>query len=245
MSDLDSLRPRGVWERFLAANLRHAEGRPRHPRQEAGHRRGLLEGQAPHAAILSCSDSRIVPEIIFDQGLGDLFVIRVAGNVLGQVVLASVEYAVGHLKVPLVIVLGHSSCGAVTATLSGTVPEGHLSALTEKITATLGSPAAPPPASRPLTGASSAGAPPTGASSAGASTAPGSSPAPAGGAQVSAARIDAAAQTHAIAVARELRASMPIIGPRVRSGATEIVAAYYDRESGRVRELADGSPAAP
>ncbi len=133
MTSGESLRPRGVWERFLAANARFAEGRPTHPRQTEAHRHRLLEGQTPHAAIVSCSDSRIVPEIIFDQGLGDLFVIRVAGGVLGQVGLASVEYAVGHLRVPLVIVLAHSSCGAVTAMLSGRKPEGHLAALIDEI----------------------------------------------------------------------------------------------------------------
>ena len=94
-------------------------------------RRKLLdsEGQNPFAVILGCSDSRIPPEVLFDQGLGDLFVIRVAGNIIDEVVLASIEYAAAHLATPLIVVLGHSKCGAVAATIAGGEPEGHLPAL--------------------------------------------------------------------------------------------------------------------
>ena len=85
----------------------------------------MLEGQNPFAVIVGCSDSRVPPELIFDRGLGELFVIRVAGNVVGPIEMDSVEFAVAHLKTPIVIVLGHQNCGAVNATLGGqkNVPE--------------------------------------------------------------------------------------------------------------------------
>ena len=83
--------------------------------------------------ILGCSDSLIPPELIFDQGLGDVFVIRTAGEVLDNAYLASIEYAVEHLGVPLIVVLGHDSCGAVTAAVQGGEAEGHLGCLVEFI----------------------------------------------------------------------------------------------------------------
>ena len=89
-------------------------------------RQRLSEGQHPFAVVLCCSDSRVVPEIIFDQQLGDLFVIRNAGNVVDLHVLGSIEYAVEHLGSPLVVVLSHSNCGAVTATCHGKEVPGHV-----------------------------------------------------------------------------------------------------------------------
>lgn len=98
-------------------------------------KRNTLEqnGQHPFAVIVSCSDSRVPPEILFDQALGDLFVIRVAGNVITPVELGSIEYAVEHLKVPLVMVLGHEQCGAVTATVEGGELPKNIGAIAEKI----------------------------------------------------------------------------------------------------------------
>lgn len=93
----------------------------------------LSKGQHPFAVVLCCSDSRVVPEIIFDCKLGDLFVIRNAGNVVDEDVLGSVEYAVEHLGTPLIIVMGHSSCGAVTATCEGGELPGNIPALTKRI----------------------------------------------------------------------------------------------------------------
>ena len=93
----------------------------------------LVKGQAPGAVVLSCSDSRVPPELIFDQGLGDVFVVRVAGNVADPVTLGSIEYAVEHLHVPLVIVMGHDKCGAVKATVDGGKPEGNIRAIVAKI----------------------------------------------------------------------------------------------------------------
>jgi carbonic anhydrase len=99
-------------------NTRYVEAKLQHPRQD-GARRALTvaQGQHPLAAILTCSDSRVPPEIIFDQGIGDLFVVRVAGNVAATDEIGSLEYAVEHLAVPVVVILGHGQCGAVAAVL--------------------------------------------------------------------------------------------------------------------------------
>jgi len=96
-------------------NTRFMQGQMLHPNQSPHRREELTAGQHPFAVVLGCSDSRIAPEVLFDQGLGDLFVVRVAGNTAPDVVRWSVEYAVGHLGSALVVVLAHSACGAVTA----------------------------------------------------------------------------------------------------------------------------------
>ena len=102
---------------LLEGNRRFVEGRPRHDFQSQRRRMMLTEGQHPFGVVLGCSDSRVPPELIFDFGLGDLFVIRVAGNVVADDEAGSIEYALAHLDVPLVLVLGHEGCGAVTAAL--------------------------------------------------------------------------------------------------------------------------------
>ena len=116
-----------------AGNEHHASKHYVHPHQTAARQRELASGQHPHAAILSCADSRVAPEIIFDQGLGDLFDVRVAGNIAGDPELASLEYAAEHLEVPLVVVIGHQKCGAVTAAAAGGEAHGHLPALVAAI----------------------------------------------------------------------------------------------------------------
>ena len=120
-------------DRLLTGNKRYISQKQIYPNQTLKRRAELCEGQFPFAVILGCSDSRIPPELIFDQGIGDLFVVRVAGNIIDNVVLGSIEYAVTHLHTPLVMVLGHSKCGAVEATVAGGNLEGHLSDLTEAI----------------------------------------------------------------------------------------------------------------
>ncbi len=100
-------------------NRRFRDGGSQNPRRDPGHRRAVAEGQSPQAAVLACSDSRVPPEVVFDQGLGDLFIVRTAGHVVDRAALGSLEYAVDHLHVPLLIVLGHSGCGAVTAAVAG------------------------------------------------------------------------------------------------------------------------------
>ncbi|MFN0151744.1 MAG: carbonic anhydrase [bacterium] len=103
---------------LITGNGRFVTGTPSHVNQDSARRQALAGGQKPHAIILSCSDSRVPPEILFDRGLGDVFVVRVAGNVLSDVATASIEYAVEHLGAPLIVVMGHESCGAVKAALT-------------------------------------------------------------------------------------------------------------------------------
>jgi carbonic anhydrase len=107
-------------------NLRFRDGRAESPRRDSAHRRASAAGQSPKAAVLTCSDSRVPPELIFDQGLGDLFVVRTAGHVVDRGALGSLEYAVEHLHVPVIVVLGHSGCGAVTAAVAGRGGPGHV-----------------------------------------------------------------------------------------------------------------------
>ncbi|WP_378956408.1 carbonic anhydrase [Pelosinus sp. sgz500959] len=97
-------------------------------------REELTKGQHPFAIVVSCSDSRVPPELVFDEGLGDLFVIRTAGEVVDDVALGSIEYAVEHLGVKLVVVLGHEECGAVKATIAGGEVPGHIVAIAKAIT---------------------------------------------------------------------------------------------------------------
>lgn len=120
-------------KRLMAGNERFVKSKPRHPHQTTKRRIDLKKGQNPFAVILGCSDSRVPPEVIFDQGLGDLFVVRVAGNIEDEIVLGSIEYAASYLHTPLIVVLGHSQCGAITAALSGSDLDGHLPSLAAAI----------------------------------------------------------------------------------------------------------------
>lgn len=130
--------PAEAWEILSAGNRRFVAGDPGHPNQDAERRHGLTAGQEPIAVIFGCSDSRLAAEIIFDVGLGDVFVIRTAGQVIDDAVLGTLEYAVDVLDIPLVVVLGHDSCGAVTAAvesyISGSMPPGFIRSLVERIT---------------------------------------------------------------------------------------------------------------
>ncbi len=120
-------------ERLLAGNRRYAAMRQLHPHQTRFHREALVDEQHPFAAILSCSDSRAPAEIIFDQGLGDLFIVRTAGHAVDALALASLEYAVLVLKVSLLVVLGHSGCGSVPALVKEHPLPGHVPALTARM----------------------------------------------------------------------------------------------------------------
>lgn len=118
-----------VLAELKTGNGHHVAHRYQHPHETLERRRQLVSGQHPHAEILSCSDSRVPPEIVFDQGLGDLFIVRVAGNVATDTEIGSLEYGAEHLHIPLLVVLGHESCGAVTAAVEGGAPEGHIGSL--------------------------------------------------------------------------------------------------------------------
>jgi carbonic anhydrase len=119
--------------RLLAGNARFVAYKERHPDESKDRRRELVSGQHPFAVILGCSDSRVPPELLFDEGLGDLFVIRVAGNIVDDAVLGSIEYAVEHLGTKLIVVLGHEKCGAVSAAVASENASGHLSTLVSAI----------------------------------------------------------------------------------------------------------------
>ncbi|MFG6401891.1 carbonic anhydrase [Microbacterium sp. P04] len=104
-------------------NERFVAGKPQHPRQDVERRHELAGGQTPRAALFGCADSRLAAEIIFDEGLGDLFVVRNAGQVISDSVVGSLEYAVGVLDVALIVVLGHDACGAVGAAIESTAAD--------------------------------------------------------------------------------------------------------------------------
>jgi carbonic anhydrase len=124
-------------ELLLAGNKRFLSGKLEHPNHCEESRKGLVSGQDPVAVVLACADSRVPPVDIFDQGLGDLFILRVAGNIINDHILGSIEYAVSHLHTPLVMVMGHSSCGAVGAVAQGVKLGGHIASLTPSIEAAL------------------------------------------------------------------------------------------------------------
>lgn len=131
-------------------NRRFATGQAIHPHQDAARREEVRPGQRPFAAILSCSDSRVPPEVIFDWGVGDLFVVRTAGHGVDDVALGSIEYAVEHLGVPLLVVLGHTRCGAVTAALHGDEAPGHIAAVIRPSSPPFGRPAGFPATPSPM-----------------------------------------------------------------------------------------------
>jgi len=118
-SEVGNLPAESALQKLMQGNERFVNSKMEHPNQTQARRGDLVKSQHPFAVILCCSDSRVPPEIIFDRGLGDLFVIRNAGEVDDEHVLGSVEYAVEHLGVNLVVVLGHKSCGAVGAAMTG------------------------------------------------------------------------------------------------------------------------------
>ncbi|GFZ93602.1 carbonic anhydrase [Nesterenkonia alkaliphila] len=129
--------PAEAWQLLKEGNARFVTGEVRHPNQNAARRSSLTESQHPVAAIFGCSDSRLAAEIIFDVGLGDVFVVRTAGQVIDDAVMGSLEFSVNVLKVPLIVVLGHDSCGAVQATVTaaetGELPGGYVRDLVERI----------------------------------------------------------------------------------------------------------------
>jgi carbonic anhydrase len=130
--------PATAWKALKEGNERFVAGEPAHPSQSIADRARLAHSQKPTAVLFGCADSRVAAEIIFDQGLGDMFVVRTAGHVIDSAVLGSIEYAVTVLNVPLIVVLGHDSCGAVQATLAaiddGVVPGGYVRDIVERIT---------------------------------------------------------------------------------------------------------------
>ncbi len=137
MCGMPNTNPVAAWKALKEGNERFVAGKPEHPSQSVEHRGSLAAAQKPTAVVFGCADSRVAAEIIFDQGLGDMFVVRTAGHVIDSAVLGSVEYAVTILNVPLVVVLGHDSCGAVNAALAaineGKLPGGYVRDVVERV----------------------------------------------------------------------------------------------------------------
>lgn len=129
--------PVTAWKSLKEGNERFVAGKPLHPSQSVEHRASLATGQKPTAVVFGCADSRVAAELIFDQGLGDMFVVRTAGQAIDSAVLGSIEFGVAVLDVPLIVVLGHDSCGAVKAALAaideGTIPDGFLRDVVERV----------------------------------------------------------------------------------------------------------------
>lgn len=115
MSTSPRVTPQGAWDAFIAGNERFVQGTSNHPNQDVERRSELVNEQAPDVALFGCSDSRLAAEIIFDCGLGDLFIARNMGHVVAESITASMEYAVAELGSSLIVVLAHDSCGAVAA----------------------------------------------------------------------------------------------------------------------------------
>jgi carbonic anhydrase len=118
--------PSEAWRELVAGNTRFVSDESKHPNQNVDRRKSLAAAQVPFAALFGCADSRLSAEIIFDVGLGDLFVVRNAGQVIAETILGSLEYAVEVLKVPLILVLGHDECGAIRAAINSS--QGNLAA---------------------------------------------------------------------------------------------------------------------
>jgi len=123
--------------RLMSGNARYAEGFAGHPNGDAPRRVAVAQTQRPFAVILACADSRVAPELIFDQGLGDLFVVREAGNVVDDHALGSIEYAVEHLHAPLIVVLGHERCGAIAAARDTAAAHAHAEGHIESLVAAI------------------------------------------------------------------------------------------------------------
>ena len=132
-----TLTPQQAWDTLVEGNRRFVSGTTQRPHSDGERRRELVAGQAPQAVIFGCGDSRVPAEMIFDQGLGDMFVVRTAGHVIDSSVLGSIEYGVAILDAPLIVVLGHDGCGAVKAALSaideGNVPGGFVRSIVERV----------------------------------------------------------------------------------------------------------------
>jgi carbonic anhydrase len=137
VDDISPKTPAEALAVLLEGNRRFVTGVRHHPNQDADRRTAVAPEQRPFAVLFGCADSRLAAEIIFDRGLGDLFVVRTAGHVVGPEVLGSIEYAVAVLETPLIAVLGHDSCGAIAATLAamndGQVPGGFMRDVVERI----------------------------------------------------------------------------------------------------------------
>ena len=141
MVRMPNTNPISAWKSLREGNERFVSGTPQHPSQGIAHRTKLVASQHPTAVIFGCGDSRVAAELIFDAGLGDMFVVRTAGHVVDPSVLGSIEYAVEVFDVPLIVVFGHDNCGAVKATIDALdrneVPPGFIRNVVERVTSSI------------------------------------------------------------------------------------------------------------
>ena len=137
MCAMPNTTPVTAWKTLKEGNERFVAGRPEHPNQSVERRASLTAGQKPTAIVFGCADSRVAAELLLDQGLGDVFVVRTAGQAIDSAVLGSIEYAVTALAVPLIVVLGHTGCGAVKAAVGalddGAIPAGFVRDVVERV----------------------------------------------------------------------------------------------------------------
>jgi carbonic anhydrase len=137
MCAMPNTTPVTAWKTLKEGNERFVAGRPEHPNQSVERRASLTAGQKPTAIVFGCADSRVAAELLLDQGLGDVFVVRTAGQAIDSAVLGSIEYAVTALDVPLIVVLGHTGCGAVKAAVGalddGAIPAGFVRDVVERV----------------------------------------------------------------------------------------------------------------
>jgi len=199
-----AITPAQAWQQLEAGNRRYVGNAVQHPHQSAARRAEEAKSQHPIAVVVGCSDSRVAPEIVFDEGIGDLFVIRTAGHRLDDLVLASIEYAVEHLHCGLVVVLGHERCGAVTAAVEAS--SSH----------------APPHGSAESTG-SHVPVLVQIMSDAVVTTA-----------KMSGDKVENAMLENVRIVERGITSDSPYLAARVRSGAVQVVGARYDLDTGAV-----------
>ena len=132
-ASLEPLSPDDALKRLMDGNQRFVQQKSEHPDQSPARMKDVAQAQHPFATVLSCADSRVTPEILFDEGIGDLFDIRVAGNIVTPEVLGSLEYAIAILGTPVMMVLGHERCGAVTAAVQGERLPGHMDSFVKAI----------------------------------------------------------------------------------------------------------------
>lgn len=127
------LTPKEAINKLIEGNKRFVDEKTEHPNINVHARLKIIEEQKPFAVIVSCSDSRVPPQIIFDQGLGDLFIIRNAGHVITEDIIGSIEYAIKYLNVKLVMIMGHNNCGAVEAAINNYNEDNHIKLLSDQI----------------------------------------------------------------------------------------------------------------
>ncbi len=128
-----NLPPTVALNKLVAGNARYAAGHVQHPHQGGARRAEVAKGQKPFAIVVGCADSRTSPELVFDQGLGDVFVTRLAGSIVDDAALGSIEYGVDHLGASVIVVLGHGRCGAVDAAMKGGKLPGKIGAVVKPI----------------------------------------------------------------------------------------------------------------